>query len=132
MFDFGWDEMALIAVVTLIVIGPKDLPKVLRQAGRWSRKARDMAAEFQRGVDEMMRESELKEVKDQLNKVTDTNALRAKVEATIDPTGAIARGVAVPPLDAGLKLPETPKPEAPQPETPVAIDPETPVHPPAP
>jgi len=126
MFDFGWDEMALIAVVTLIVIGPKDLPKVLRQAGRWSRKARDMAAEFQRGVDEMMRESELKEVKSQLDKVTDTNALRAKVEAAIDPTGAIARGVAMPPLDAGLKG------EIPKPEAPAEIDPETPAHPPAP
>ena len=131
MFDFGWDEMALIAVVTLIVIGPKDLPKVLRQAGRWSRKARDMASEFQRGIDDMIRESELKEVKSQLDKVTDTNALRAKVEATIDPTGAIARGVAVPELDAGLK-PVTPPPEAPPPETPVALDPETPAHPPAP
>ena len=126
MFDFGWDEMALIAVVALVVIGPKDLPKVLRQAGRWSRKARDMASEFQRGVDEMMRESELNEIKAQVDKVANPNLLRAKVEAAIDPTGEIARGVAVPPLDAGLK------PEAPKPEAPAEIDPATLTHPPAP
>jgi len=123
MFDFGWDEMALIAVVALVVIGPKDLPKVLRQAGRWSRKARDMASEFRRGVDEMMRESELNEIKAQVDQVANPNTLRAKVEAAIDPTGEIARGVAVPPLDAGIK---------PKPEAPAEIDPATLAHPPAP
>jgi len=133
MFDFGWDEMALIAVVTLIVIGPKDLPKVLRQAGRWTRKARAMAAEFQHGIDEMMRESELKEVKSQLDTVTDSAALRRRVEAAIDPTGAIAQGLAAPGLDAGpaevAKLaapPEVSPPEAP------SGQPETPHHPPRP
>jgi len=123
MFDFGWDEMALIAVVALVVIGPKDLPHVLRQAGRWTRKAREMASEFQRGVDEMVREAELKEVKTQVETATDINALRQKVEAAIDPTGAIAQGLAPPVLD----------PEPAKPEVPAEIDPvEPPKRPPEP
>lgn len=99
MFDIGWDEMALVAVVALIVIGPKDLPHVLRACGQWVRKAREMAGEFQRGVDEMVRESELAELKQQVEKVTDPNALRREMEATIDPTGAIAQSLQPPSLD---------------------------------
>jgi sec-independent protein translocase protein TatB len=99
MFDIGWDEMALIAVVSLIVIGPKDLPVVLRQMGRWTRKAREMASEFQRGVDDMVRESELADLKKQVATATDPNLLRQEVEKAIDPTGELAKAVEVPPLD---------------------------------
>jgi len=84
MFDIGWDEMALIAVVSLIVIGPKDLPVVLRQMGRWTRKAREMASEFHRGVDDMVRESELDELKKQVTKVSDVNLLRQEVDKAIE------------------------------------------------
>jgi sec-independent protein translocase protein TatB len=99
MFDIGWDEMAVIAVISLIVIGPKDLPHVLRQMGRWTRKAREMASEFQRGVDDMVRETELQDLKKQVAKATDPNLLRLEMEKTIDPTGELARGMVVPPLD---------------------------------
>lgn len=99
MFDIGWDEMALIAVISLIVIGPKDLPVVLRQMGRWTRKAREMAAEFHRGVDDMVRESELDELKKQVSKVSDVNLLRQEVDKAIDPTGEMARAMELPSLD---------------------------------
>ena len=46
MFDIAWSELALIGAVALIVIGPKDLPRVMRNLGQWARKARAMAAEF--------------------------------------------------------------------------------------
>ncbi len=105
MFDVGWDEMALIAVISLIVIGPKDLPVVLRQLGRWTRKAREMAAEFHRGVDDMVRESELDELKKQVTKVTDVNLLRQEVDKAIDPTGEMAKAMELPALDL------TPAPE---------------------
>lgn len=98
MFDIGWDEMALVAVVALIVIGPKDLPQVLRRCGQWVRKAREMAGEFQRGMDDMVRESEIGDLKKQVEKVADTNALRREIENTIDPTGAIAKGLEPPVL----------------------------------
>lgn len=99
MFDIGMDEMALVAVVALIVIGPKDLPHVLRMCGRWVRKARELAGEFQRGVDDMVRETELSELKSQVEKVADTNALRREIEKSIDPTGDIARSLEAPKLD---------------------------------
>ncbi|CAA7623514.1 Sec-independent protein translocase protein TatB [Candidatus Terasakiella magnetica] len=99
MFDIGWDEMALIAVVSLIVIGPKDLPVVLRQMGRWTRKAREMASDFQRGMDDMVRDSELQELKQQVTKVTEPNLLRQEIDKAIDPTGEMAKAMELPALD---------------------------------
>jgi len=96
MFDIVWDEMAVIAVVALVVIGPKDLPVVLRQAGRWTRKLRVMAGEFQHSLEEMARENELDTVKAQVEKAADPNLLRREIEKTIDPTGDIARSLEPP------------------------------------
>ena len=62
MFDIGYSELLLIAVVALIVIGPKDLPRVMRTVGHWVGRARGMARHFRSGIDTMMRESELEEM----------------------------------------------------------------------
>lgn len=83
MFDFGWDEMALIGVISLIVIGPKDLPKVMREAGRWVRRAREMAAEFQQGLEEMTRESEVHNFKRDVEEALDTHSIRAEIEEAV-------------------------------------------------
>ena len=48
MFDIGWPEMAVVAVIALIIIGPKDLPRIMRWVGGWAGKARGMARQFQR------------------------------------------------------------------------------------
>ena len=66
MFGIDSPELLVIAVVALIVIGPKELPGMLRSWGKWMAKARGMAAEFRGHVDEMVRQSELDEVKKQL------------------------------------------------------------------
>ena len=71
--DIGWPEFLLIGVVALLVIGPKDLPAALRVAGYWVRKARTMSREFQSHFEQMMREAELDEVRQELKKVTDIN-----------------------------------------------------------
>lgn len=63
MFDIGWDELLLIGLVALIVIGPKDLPAVLRTLGAWTAKARNLAGEFRSHVDDMMREAQVDEMK---------------------------------------------------------------------
>jgi sec-independent protein translocase protein TatB len=63
MFDIGWSEFVLIAVVALIAIGPKELPGVLRMVGQWMGKARKMAAEFQGQFQEAMREAEMADLK---------------------------------------------------------------------
>lgn len=62
MFDIASSELLLVALVALLVIGPKDLPRVLRYVGNWIGKARGVAAQFRSGFDEMVRESELAEL----------------------------------------------------------------------
>lgn len=62
MFDIASSELLLVALVALLVIGPKDLPRVLRHVGNWVGKARGVAAQFRSGFDEMVRESELAEL----------------------------------------------------------------------
>lgn len=86
MLDLGWSEMLVILVVALIVIGPKDLPKVARQIGRWTGKARAMAREFQRSFDDMAREAELEEIKANLQKMNPHNITQT-IRETVDPKG---------------------------------------------
>lgn len=66
MFGIDSPELLVIAVVALVVIGPKELPGMLRSWGRWMAQMRGMAAEFRGHVDEMVRQSELDDVKKQL------------------------------------------------------------------
>ena len=69
MFDIGWSEFAVIAVVALIAIGPKELPGVLRMVGQWIGKARKMAGEFQGQFQEAMREAEMSDLKKSFDEV---------------------------------------------------------------
>ncbi|MEO6716546.1 MAG: Sec-independent protein translocase protein TatB [Novosphingobium sp.] len=62
MFDVGMDEMLVIAVVAIVVIGPKDLPLALRTVGRWTAKIRTVSGHFRAGIDTMIREAELAEM----------------------------------------------------------------------
>src|ERR1041384_1702968 len=71
LFDIGWPELLLIGVVALVVIGPKDLPRALRVAGYWVRKARTLSREFHSSVEQMIREAELDEMRQQLKKGTE-------------------------------------------------------------
>jgi sec-independent protein translocase protein TatB len=71
MFDIGWSELVVIAVVALIAIGPKELPGVLRMVGQWMGKARKMAAEFQGQFQEAMREAEMADLKKSFDEVKD-------------------------------------------------------------
>src|SRR6202011_5983942 len=69
MFDIGWSELVVIAVVALIAIGPKELPGVLRMVGQWMGKARKMAAKFQGQFQEAMREAEMADLKKSFDEV---------------------------------------------------------------
>ncbi|MGH6945390.1 MAG: Sec-independent protein translocase protein TatB [Geminicoccaceae bacterium] len=90
MFDVGWSEMAVILLVALIVIGPKDLPRVARTMGRWAAKGRSMAREFQNALEDMAREAELDTVKKEIEKAGRGN-LAKTIENTIDPSGELNR-----------------------------------------
>jgi sec-independent protein translocase protein TatB len=67
MFDISWTEFLLIGIVALIVIGPKELPAVMRTMGQWTRKIRGMAADFQNQFQEAMREAEMTDLKKQVD-----------------------------------------------------------------
>src|SRR4051812_49931651 len=62
MFGINYSELLVIAMVALVVIGPKDLPRVMRQVGRWIGRAQGMARHFRSGIDAMIREAELEEM----------------------------------------------------------------------
>lgn len=88
MFDLAWSEIALILLVALVVIGPKELPNAVRGVADFIRKARRMAGEFQVHVDEMMRETKLDEVKKQIDEVrTGIYDMKRDVERQIDEPG---------------------------------------------
>jgi sec-independent protein translocase protein TatB len=69
MFDISWTEFLLIGIVALIVIGPKELPAVMRTMGQWARKIRIMAGDFQNQFHEAMREAEMADLKKQVDDI---------------------------------------------------------------
>lgn len=110
MFDFAWSELALIAVVALVVIGPKDLPRVLRTTGQWVRKARAIAREFQSSLDQMVREAELDDVKRDIDKATRFD-FEKEFNKTVDPQGELQRSLSEPVLTNPMI--DSPKPTPP-------------------
>lgn len=83
MFDIGWSELLLIGIVALVVIGPKDLPKVLRGLGAVMSKVRSMAAEFQGQFQDAMRDAELADLKKQAEDLASsaTNVIQNPVQS---------------------------------------------------
>ncbi|MFY8106527.1 MAG: Sec-independent protein translocase protein TatB [Elstera sp.] len=67
MFDIAWSELLLIGAVALIFIGPKELPGMLVNIGRWVRRARSIASEFQSSLDQAVREAEVDQLKQKMN-----------------------------------------------------------------
>jgi sec-independent protein translocase protein TatB len=94
MFDISWTEFLLIGVVALIVIGPKELPAVMRTLGQWTRKVRGMATEFQNQFQEAIREAEMadlkKEVDDLAHDVKNFDPLK-EVRADLERTGEVVK-----------------------------------------
>jgi sec-independent protein translocase protein TatB len=114
MFDLSWGEMGLIALVALIVIGPKELPQVLRTARGWLGAARGMAREFQGHVDDMMKDSGIDEVR---KSIRDNTALHLDDLADqIDPDRKIREAVDPKAYDPNLLLGDDPAANAPKPE----------------
>lgn len=89
MFDIGWQELFIVAILALIVVGPKDLPRALRTVMGLVRKARMMARDFQDGIDEVVREADLDDMKKKIEGLGDDD-LANTVKETLDPNGDIA------------------------------------------
>jgi sec-independent protein translocase protein TatB len=111
LFDLGWSEILLIGVVALVFIGPKDLPKAMRVAGYWVRKARTLSREFQSSIDQMIREAELDEMRQELKKASEFD-LNKEFHNTIDPTGGLREGLKPPELASFSQTEGLPSPVA--------------------
>lgn len=88
MLDIGWTELLVVGVIALLVVGPKDLPRVLRYAGYWMGKARSMAREFQKAIDQYAKEADLDDVK---KAVQTPYRAKSAIRNAIDPKGEITR-----------------------------------------
>jgi sec-independent protein translocase protein TatB len=87
MFDLGWGKIIIIAVIALVVIGPKELPAVLRTVGQWMGKIRRMAAEFQGQFQEAMREAEMADLKKSIDSITEAT------RGIGDPLGTVTKNI---------------------------------------
>jgi sec-independent protein translocase protein TatB len=106
-FDLSWSHILLFLVITLVVVGPKDLPKMMRMAGRWMGKARAMANQLRRSFDEMARQSELDELRAEIQ------ALRAD-RPLADVERSLHQSI-LPPADLPPPAAESPSAAKPEP-----------------
>lgn len=86
MLDIGWPELFLIAVVTIVVVGPKELPRVVRAVTGLIRKARGLADEFRGTLDDMAREADLEDIKKEVERAAKVDVAE-EFEAAVDPSG---------------------------------------------
>jgi len=122
MLDIGWTEMAVIAVVAIIAIGPKDLPMALKTVGQWVARARGLAREFQNSVDDMIREAELDKVKKEVEEAATKLDVTKDIEAS---KNELEKSLEMP----SIELDPTHTPESP-PETPPGASVDKPPEPP--
>jgi len=136
MFDISWTEFLLIGIVALVVIGPKELPAVMRTMGQWMRKVRSMATDFQNQFHEAMREAEMADLKKQVDDVahdikhydplkevrTDVEAMGKGFESSLEPKPATAGAVSAPDAPAPAPAAAEASPAAVASEPPPAAD----------
>jgi len=110
MFGIDGSEFLVILIVALVVVGPKDLPKLLRTIGQWAGRARAMADQFKRSFDDMARQSELEELRAEVNKLksdatkpmTEADYKAIGIDFPADPLGSIEDvGASPPKFDIG-------------------------------
>ena len=89
MFDFGWQEFLVIAFVLVLVVGPKDLPKVLKTVTKYIRNMRQMASEFHRGIENMADEADLK---DSFNELKNNN-INKTIQSHLDPDNEVTKAL---------------------------------------
>ena len=107
MFDLSWSHILIFLVVALVVVGPKDMPRLLRMVGQWVGKARGMANEFRKSFDEMARQSELDELRQEienLRRERPLSELEAQMNKPIEPAPVMR------PLDKPVEGPLDPGP----------------------
>ena len=84
MLDIGFPEFLLISFVLLIVVGPKDLPKVLRSINTFVRKIKSMASQFHSGIDDLANESEISDLRKEVSKIEDNSIINSEISEIKD------------------------------------------------
>lgn len=97
MFDLSWSHIAILLVVALLVLGPKELPNAIRTGASLLRAARKMAGEFRSGVDELVREAELDETRRSIQKAM-SEGVENTIAKQVDPEGEIKAAITADPL----------------------------------
>ena len=111
MFDiFSWQHIIIMLVVALVVVGPKDLPRLMHMAGKWAGKARAMANEFRKSFDEMARQTELDELRKEIDDLKKNNPVSDMMGAMNDATASINNPVGALVEGAGQTAAETTAP----------------------
>jgi len=111
MFDlFSWSHIVILLVVALVVVGPKDLPRLMHMAGKWAGKARAMANEFRKSFDEMARQAELDELRKEIEDLKKNNPVTDLANSMADATAAINNPVGAMMDGAGQTAAETTAP----------------------
>jgi sec-independent protein translocase protein TatB len=113
--SLGFNEILILGVLALVVIGPKDLPLLLRKLGRWTAKLRSMAQEFRTGFDELARQAELDELKREVEALRRTTNLSSLANEVTKPLPTLEDYAG---LKAPLQSPVESAPVAPQIEAP--------------
>ncbi|MDX8523827.1 Sec-independent protein translocase protein TatB [Mesorhizobium sp. MSK_1335] len=121
MFEVGWSELLVIAVVMIVVVGPKDLPNMLRTFGRTAAKLRAMAGDFQKQFNDALKEAELDDVKSSIDSLRGLNPLN-EVRKQLNPFEQAAADVRSG-VDTMMKPKPAADPAAPSAETPQATEP---------
>ena len=94
MFDiFSWQHIIILLLVALVVVGPKDLPRLLHMMGKWAGKARAMANEFRKSFDEMARQSELDELRKEIEDLKKNNPISDIANSMNDMNSSLAGAV---------------------------------------
>jgi sec-independent protein translocase protein TatB len=105
MFDIGWPELLVVAIVLIIVVGPKDLPPMLRAFGRTTKKLRSMASEFRGQFDEALREADLDDVKKTFDSARKLNPMQS-IRDAVNPLKDTAKEIRSD-LEKSVKTPST-------------------------
>ena len=104
MFDIGWDEMLFTAIIAIVVIGPKDLPRALRFAGQWIGKVRRVSGHFRSGIETMIREAEMEDMEKHWREQNEA-IMAAHPPSSVEPPVGVDPGTLMEPL------PPPPKPQ---------------------
>ena len=97
MFDIGWDEMLFTAIIAIVVIGPKDLPRALRVAGQWIGKVRRVSGHFRSGIETMIREAEMEDMEKQWREQNEA-IMAAHPPSSVEPPVGVDPGTLMEPL----------------------------------